>query len=63
MTDHEFRNILTAAIQGDMDALANIVELYLPLIDRYSWVHGKLDEDLRQEILLELCKSIVRFKI
>ena len=59
MTDHEFRNILTAAIQGDMDALADIVELYLPLIDRYSWVH----EDLRQEILLELCKSIVRFKI
>lgn len=63
MADKEFRNTLTAAIRGDMDALADIVELYIPLITRYSCVDGKLDEDLRQEILLELCKSITRFRI
>ena len=63
MADKEFRNTLIAAIRGDMDALADIVELYIPLITRYSCVDGKLEEDLRQEILLELCKSIRRFRI
>lgn len=63
MTKEEFRAALTKAVAGETEALADIVELYMPLVEHYSIVKGCLDEDLRQEILLEVFKSIARFKI
>ncbi len=63
MTKDEFRTALTKAVAGETEALADIVELYMPLFEHYSFVKGCLDEDLRQEILLEVFKSIARFKI
>lgn len=63
MTKEEFRTALTKAVAGDTEALADIVELYMPLIEHYSIVKGCLDEDLRQEILIEIFKSISRYKI
>lgn len=63
MTSKEFKGLLSRAISGDNDALADIAVLYMPLINRYSHIDGKLDEDLRQNILLELVRSISRFKI
>ena len=62
MTKEEFRAALTKVVAGETEALADIVELYMPLVEHYSIVKG-LDEDLRQEILLEVFKSIARFKI
>jgi len=46
MTNIEFRNTLTAAVAGEHYALEMILEQYSPLIDRYSIIDGKLDEDL-----------------
>ena len=46
MTNIEFRNILTAAVAGEHYALEIILEQHSPLIDRYSVIDGKLDEDL-----------------
>lgn len=63
MTKDEFRITLSKAVSGNVDALADIVEQYMPLVNHYSYVDGKLDEDLRQEILLEVFRSIGRFKI
>lgn len=63
MTSKEFKRLLSGAISGDNDALADIAVLYMSLINRYSHIDGKLDEDLRQNILLELVRSISRFKI
>ncbi|NBK78582.1 helix-turn-helix domain-containing protein [bacterium D16-76] len=63
MNSKEFQRLLSKAISGDNDALADIAVLYMPLINRYSYIDGKLDEDLRQNILLELVQSISRFKI
>lgn len=63
MTKEEFRAALTKAVAGDAEALADIVELYMPLFEHYSIVEGSLDEDLLQEILIEVFKSITRFKV
>lgn len=63
MTKEEFRATLTKAVAGDTEALADIVELYMPLINYYSHVDGKLDEDLRQAILLHLLEKIPKFII
>ncbi len=63
MDSKKFHSILSRAIFGDNDALADLAELYMPLINKYSYIDGELDEDLRQNILLELVRSISRFEI
>ena len=63
MTKEKFRIALTKAVAGDNEALADIVELYMPLINYYSYVDSKLDEDLRQAILLHLLEKISKFQI
>ena len=63
MTNIEFRNILTAAVAGEHYALEIILEQYSPLINRYSVIDGKLDEDLRQYILMHIALNISKFSI
>ncbi len=63
MTADKFRRTLTEAIEGCTEALADIIELYMPLINRHSQVDGKLDEDLRQYILLHIFNKISNFSI
>ena len=63
MTNIEFRNILTAAVAGEHYALEMILEQYSPLIDRYSIIDGKLDEDLRPYIFPPIALNIGKFSI
>ena len=63
MTDVEFRSILTAAVAGEHYALEIILKQYSPLINRYSVIDGKLDEDLRQYILMHIALNIGKFSI
>ena len=63
MIKDKFRATLMKAVAGDAEALTDIVELYMPLINYYSYVDGKLDEDLRQAILLHLLEKISKFQI
>ena len=63
MTNIEFRNILTAAVSGEHYALEIILKQYFPLINRYSVIDGKLDEDLRQYILMHIALNIGKFSI
>lgn len=62
MTSQEFESILRRAIDGDNDALMDIIELYEPLINNNSIIDGKFDEDLRQFILLRIVRKISKFK-
>ena len=62
MTNEKFRELLVRAQSGDNEAMTDILEMYMPLINKHSFVNGKLDEDLRQNILLEIVKSIKNFK-
>lgn len=63
MNNESFRLLLSDAIAGDMDALAELFQMYRPLIDRYSYVDGILNEDLRQYILLHVFEKLSQFKI
>lgn len=58
MTNEQFRELLIKAQAGDNEAMTDILEMYMPLINKHSYVNGKLDEDLRQNIVLEILKSI-----
>ena len=61
LSNNEFREILVRAKAGDNEAMTDILEMYMPLINKHSFVNGKLDEDLRQNILLQIVKSIKKF--
>ena len=61
LSNNEFREILVRAQTGDNEAMTDILEMYMPLINKHSFVNGKLDEDLRQNILLQIVKSIKNF--
>ena len=61
MNSTEFQAVLQKAVKGDRVALEQLLILYTPLIDHASMVNGKLDEDLRQEIMLHLVKAIPQF--
>lgn len=63
MKPEEFRRILQAATLGSHEALEKILELYDPLINKYSWVDSKFDEDLRQYILIHIALNISKFDI
>lgn len=63
MTNSEFHDKLTQAVTGNMEALADVIELYMPIINHYSFVAGKFDADLRQTILLHILENISRFEI
>ena len=61
MTNEKFIELLIRAQTGDNEAMTDILEQYMPLINKYSFINGNLDEDLRQNILLEIVKSIKKF--
>ena len=61
LSNNEFREILVRAQTGDNEAMTDILELYMPLINKHCFVNGMLDEDLRQNILLQIVKSIKNF--
>lgn len=61
VSNKELKDWIIKAQAGDNKAMTDILELYMPLINKHSFVNGKLDEDLRQNILLEIVKSIKKF--
>ena len=61
MNSAVFHAVLQKAVKGDRVALEQLLILYKPLIDHASMVNGRLDEDLRQEIMLHLVKAIPQF--
>ncbi len=63
MTPEKFREILWNATNGSHEAFEQILEQYMPLINKYSWINGKFDEDLKQYILMHIALYISRFKV
>jgi hypothetical protein len=61
MENSEFSGIIRKALVGDRDALARVIERYMPLINNRSVIDGKIDEDLRQCIILRVIEKLPGF--
>lgn len=61
--NNSFEKILRNAINGDTDAMSEIIKMYMPLINKHSVQNRVIDEDLRQYIIIHIVKSIPKYKI
>lgn len=57
----EFRLALMGAVSGSHEALEKLLEEYAPLINKHSRINGRVDEDLRQYILIHIALNISKF--
>lgn len=46
MTEQDFYHLLQGAVAGSHRHLELLLELYMPLINKYSYIDNVLDEDL-----------------
>ena len=63
MKPEEFCMMLEEAILGSHEALERIFEMYAPMINKHSRIGGKLDEDLKQHMLIHITLNISKFHI
>ena len=63
MEKDDFKRILTGAVAGREKDTEKILELYMPLIDKLSYVEGRLDEDLKQCLMLHIIMNIGKFSL
>ncbi len=63
MTNKKFRELLLGAVAGSHTDLEAIMELYEPLIHKYSYIDGRYDEDLHQYIMIRIALNISKFSI
>ncbi|MFT3951701.1 MAG: helix-turn-helix domain-containing protein [Oscillospiraceae bacterium] len=63
MIRDEFLELLQGAAAGNHSNLEALLNLYMPLINKYSYIDGVLDEDCRQYILIHIALNISKFMI
>jgi len=61
--ENEFSQLLSSAIAGNVKAMEWILEMYAPLINSHSYIDGRMDEDLRQYIIVQAIIKIRKFTI
>lgn len=52
-----FEQLLFQAKEGDLESITDILNMYRPLLLKYSVIDGRLDEDLYQEQCITLWLS------
>lgn len=50
----QFERLMSKALDNDQRALEDILLLVEPIINHYSVINGRCDEDLRQQIILRI---------
>ena len=63
MDSIEFRAILVNAVSGKNEDIEKLLKFYFKFIKRCSRINGRLDEDLRQHILMHIVKNISKFDL
>lgn len=58
-----FAEILKGAVAGKHDDLEKILQLYEPLIRKYSFNGSEFDEDLHQYLLIHIALNISKFQM
>ncbi len=59
----DFRELLISAKNGDEEAIEKLFTMYRPLQVKHSFVNGKFDEDLYQELSIAFLKVIKYFNL
>lgn len=59
----DFNDILGRAVQGDSSSVEYVIRRYQPLINKNSIWKGRLDEDLRQHIEMQIFRKISKFNL
>ena len=63
MNNTIFAEILKGAVAGKYDDLERILQLYEPLIRKYSFNGPEFDEDLHQYLLIHIALNISKFQM
>ena len=58
-----FRDLIIEAQKGNNEAMTEIIEMYMQVVNKHSYIDGQIDEDLRQEILLKIIMNIKSFRV
>ena len=58
-----FRDLIIEAQKGNNEAMTEILEMYMQVVNKHSYIDGQIDEDLRQEILLKIITNIKNFRV
>ena len=61
--ESDFHDLLERAIAGCQHSIQALLQMYAPLINGHSYLHGKLDEDLRQYITMHIIRKLPKFQI
>ena len=59
----DFKELLKQAKIGNDPAIAEIMNMYRPLLIKNSIINGSYDEDLFQELSITLLKCIIQFRV
>ena len=63
MTEKDFKKLIEDAKNGKIMAVEELLEMYEPLINKYSYINGRLDDDLKQFLMLHILKRLPKFQI
>lgn len=58
-----FRDVLTKAKANNEEAIAQLLEMYRPLLIKGAIINGIFDEDLYQEQCITLLRCIRQFRV
>ncbi len=56
-----FYKLLESAKNGNVEALDTLIQMYMPLIRKFSYIDGEFDEDLHQEQILKFIYCVKKF--
>lgn len=60
---NNLKELVDKARTGDEESICELIRMYTPLIEKYSYLFGKKDEDLQGELLLAFIKCVKNFKL
>ncbi len=63
MTEQEFKRMIIGAKDGEIMAIEALLEMYEPLINKYSYINGIFDVDLKQVLMLRVLQQLNKFQI
>ena len=63
MGNTELREVFLEAQKGDEDAMKRIIDLFEPLVYKNSFIDGRFNEDLFQELRIKVFKCIKTFEL